>query len=76
MLGDQSLAVNNLIQINYLETYDDFNVCLIEGVRVSTHNTNDRWLLDTGAGMSVMSVGTFDFYKTCALVVFVVKSGE
>lgn len=58
-LGDPSSIdiVDNLVQINNLDSYDDFNVCMVEGrptIKVSTHNTHDRWLFDTGAGMTVI----------------------
>ena len=51
-LGDHYANVSEINDLN------PFSVCMILGrptIRVHTHNTQDRWLFDTGAGMTVIS---------------------
>ena len=48
---------------DHQDNFDNFSVCLVQGrptITVHSHNTSDKWLFDTGAGMSVISE---DLYK-------------
>ena len=54
--GDLNFSVNTFE--DEINNSNCFSVCLVQGrptIKVLTHNTQDRWLFDTGAGMTVIS---------------------
>ena len=58
-MGDPSIHnEHNDVDCSEINNANSFSVCLVEGrptIRVLTQNTQDRWLFDTGAGMTVIS---------------------
>ncbi len=55
-LSDHSEHDN--VDCSEINNANSFSLCLVEGrptIRVLTQNTQDGWLFDTGAGMTVIS---------------------
>lgn len=58
LLGDLNVNVNiNNVELEEINNMNSFSVCLVQGrptIRVASLNTDERWLFDTGAGISVI----------------------
>ena len=55
-LGDPNFHVSN-IELEEINNLNSFSVCLVQGrptIRVASLDTDERWLFDTGAGVSVI----------------------